>query len=335
MVGEGERLRLVFVGGEVGAGKEEEEVVDRLVFAVEGVWAEAAWRVSLESLAGWVGFWVGVEVLVVVDFVGFGGLEKSISSDSLLSEELVGEDEGSAFAAFGIAGFLVVSLMEPLSDDEVSEDVEAAFAVATAGLEASGLDTLSEEGLLGDVADFGESELDEAEDLSFRFIFFGVPFTTGFWDDLWVSILAPVDSFSSSASLSELEVDVVDEGDFVLDVLEGLGAVLSSFISTSESLSSPLSPLLLVSFLATSAAAFSSAFACFLDFLDVLAALVSESSSLLLLLALLVSSICVLSLYSLCHSLKTLTRSGKPLGNFTSSCAFHSSSLFRDFNWVE
>ena len=313
-MGEGERLRFVGLEGGVGAGREEEEdvveVVDRDVCAVEGFWAEGAWRVSLESLAGWVGFWVGGGVLVVVGFVGFGGLEKSISSDSLLSDELVLEDEGSAFAAFGGAGFLVVSLMESLSDDEVSERVEAALAVATAGLEALGSDTLSEEELFGDVADFGESEVDEAEDLTFRFMFLAVPFTTGFWYDLWVGILAPVDSFSSSASLSELEVDVVDEGDFVLDVLEGLeallrglGAVLSSFISTSESLSSPLSPLLLVSFLAASAAAFSSAFACFLDFLDVLAALVSESSSLLLLLALLVSSICVLSLYSLCHSL--------------------------------
>lgn len=96
-------------------------------------------------------------------FVGFGGLEKSTSSESLLSEELVSEDEGLAFAgvgaAIGAAGSLDIFLAESLSDDEVSEDVDAAFAVATAGLEASGSDPLSEEELSGNVTDFGGAEV--------------------------------------------------------------------------------------------------------------------------------------------------------------------------------
>lgn len=197
---------------------------------------------------------------------------------------------------------------------------------------------------LGESESESESELDVSEEVAFRFKADAVPFTAGFCEVLWVGILAPVGSFSSSASLSELGLDVDCEGDFVLDVLvalpEGLGAVVASFILTSESLPSlllPLSPLLLVSFLARPPAVASSlaldpALACFFDFLDFLADLVSKLSSLSLLLALLVSSICVRSWYSLYHSLKTLTRSGNPLGNFALSCIFHSSSFFLDCN---
>ncbi len=315
----------------------------------------------------------------MVVFVGFGGLEKSTSSESLLSEELVSDDKGSAFAgvgaAIGAAGFFESSLAESLSDDELSEDVEAAFAVAIAGLEASGSDPLSEEELSDDMADFrgaevagiaapstfafsagrafafsgesaseSESEREEAEEVVFRFRGFAVPFRVGFCEILWVGNLAPVASFSSSASLSELELDVEGEDDFGLDVLvtlpEGLGAAVASFISTSESLpllSLPLSPLLLVSFpartpVAASSLALDRAFACFFDFFDFLADFVSELSSLPLLLALLVSSICVRSWYSLYHSLKTLTRSGNPLGNLASSCIFQSSNFFLDCN---
>ncbi len=55
--GDSERLRLVVVAG-TESEVEELEVEDRLVLAVEGFWAEAAWRVSLESLAICVAFGV-------------------------------------------------------------------------------------------------------------------------------------------------------------------------------------------------------------------------------------------------------------------------------------
>jgi len=369
---------LVIVAG-AELEEEESEVEDKLVFAVEGFWAEVAWRVSLESLAICVDLGLGFGVIVAFVLVGFGGLVKSTSSESLLLEELVSEDEVSAFAGVGAAidaaGSLEVSLVESLSDDELSEDVEAAFAVATAGLEASGSDSLSEEEVPDEVADFGsaefagmaklltfgflaetafsfstesesepEPELDEVEEVAFRFKLVAIPFLAGFCVNWGFGNLAPAGSFSSSASLSEFELDVDDEGDFDLDVLvtllEGFGAIVASFISTSESLSIlllPLSPLLLVSFLARTAATASSlaldpAFARFFDFLDFLADLVSELSLLSLLLALLVSPICVRSWYNLYHSLKTLTRSGNPLGSLASSCIFHSSSFFLDCN---
>lgn len=160
-VGDSERLRLVVVAG-AESEEDELEIEDKLVFAVEGFWAEAAWRVSLESLAICVAFGVGFGVIVMFILVGSGGLEKSTSSESLLSEEVVSEDEGLAFVGVGVAvgaaGFLEISLAESLSDDEVSEDVEAAFAVATAGLEASSSDLLSDEELSGKVADFEGAE---------------------------------------------------------------------------------------------------------------------------------------------------------------------------------
>lgn len=98
--GDSDRLRL-FVGAAADSEEEESEVEDRLVFAVDGFWVDVAWRVSLESLGVCVTF--GLEFEIFGDFVGFGGMEKSISSDSLLSEELVPDDEDVSFAAVGTA----------------------------------------------------------------------------------------------------------------------------------------------------------------------------------------------------------------------------------------
>lgn len=149
-----------------------------------------------------------------------------------------------------------------------------------------------------------ESALEDEEELAFRFKLLGVPFAAGCFEVDGEFELAPAGSFSSSASLSVLELDVDGEDDLVFDALVPLilelGTPIISFISTSESLSSLLLPLLLVSFFTrTSAAAISAAldlaFAFFLDFLEFLADLVSKLSSVSLLLALLVSSITDLS----------------------------------------
>lgn len=377
-VGEGERFRLVVVMVSVvvavkagsGAAEDEELEEERLVSAVEGFWADVARRVSLLSLGvcGVIG--VGFEVI----FVGFGGLEKSISSESLL-EELVSEpEEGDAAflaaeAVAGAVGFGSDSLSSADDDDEASEDEDAACFCAAAFIEAvavfgaSAVDSLSEDEVseddgeaafdgsavafdfdfleiarflsLGESGSESEAELEEEPGLAFRFRFFTAAFTDLLCKVAGVGNLVPLGSCSSSASLSELELDVDGDGFacgsfFALAVnLEG---EVESFISTSESLPLllSLSPLILVlSSKGLSAAASSRALALAFDrFFDFLAALVSELSLLSLLLV--VSSMTCLSWYTLYHSLKILTRSGKPLGSLTSSFVFHSSSFLRD-----
>lgn len=135
-VGDAERLRLLGAGAGAEAESEDEVeivVVVRLVLAVEGFWVEVAWRVALESLEICGIFGVVFEVDFDI-FVGWGGLEKSISSESLL-EELVAEeseDEEDAFAAAGTAVGCLGSELESLSDDEVSEEEDASFLIGVA-----------------------------------------------------------------------------------------------------------------------------------------------------------------------------------------------------------
>lgn len=141
-----------------------------------------------------------------------------------------------------------------------------------------------------------ESEPEELLGLAFRLRWFTRPFTVGLWEASDLGSCARAPSFSSSASLSELELDKdLDDKLFfngLLDFLLGFCAGVPSLISTSESIFSSLLslPLLLVmSFPMTSAAAASLALASafiftFVAFLDFLTAFVSSLSSLSLLL---------------------------------------------------
>jgi len=229
---------------------------------------------------------------------------------------------------------------ESLSEEEMSEDEEDSEGLFS----AFDFNFLAGAGFsfIGELDPESESELEEELELPFRFKLFAAPLV-GLFEDEVAGSFAPVGSFSSSASLSELELDVEGDGDFRLDAFVtfavGSGTVAASFISASESLPLllPLSPPLLVSFFArTSAAASSRALAsalmCFLAFLDFLFALAAELSSRSLPLLLLVSSITVLSWCTFSHSLNTLTKSGNPFGSGTSSCVFHSSNFLRDCN---
>ena len=141
-----------------------------------------------------------------------------------------------------------------------------------------------------------ESEPEELLGLAFRLRPFTRPFTVGLWEASDLGGCARALSFSSSASLSEFELDKdFDDKLFfngLLDFLLDFCAGVPSFISTSESIFSSLLslPLLLVlSFAMTLAAAallalasaFSFAFVAFLDFLT---AFVSSLASLSLLL---------------------------------------------------
>lgn len=144
-----------------------------------------------------------------------------------------------------------------------------------------------------------DSEFEELLGLAFRLRLFTNPLTVAFCEATCEGSCAPALFFSSSASLSELKLDV-DCGnellfDDLLDFLVGFCDGVASSISTSESLPSSLLslPLLLVmSFALTLAAAASlglaSAFNCFFAFFaffDFLTALTSSLSSLSLLLA--------------------------------------------------
>ena len=158
-VGEDERLRFVLVVVVVivvivfrsaVVEESEEEMEDKLVFAAEGFSTELAWRVTLESLEPWAG--LVVTTLAVLVTVGFGGLEKSISEDSL-SDEVVSEEEDAegaftlVFAAVSVA--LKDSSSGSLSEDELSEEdsdfASATAIVAAAGLDVSAADSLSDE----------------------------------------------------------------------------------------------------------------------------------------------------------------------------------------------
>lgn len=220
-----------------------------------------------------------------------------------LSEELVSDAEDSAFGTVraavwesslvgrlsALAGFgsaLGTSVPESPSEEEVLDEAVSALkgdaalvADLSGNADAAGAPSSSE----------FKSELEESLELPFLFFIFAFLVIAGFCDDASLDNFAPVLSFSSSASLSELELD---EADFVFETLLFLVLVGGGAASASESLSSLLlsvPPLLLVSFFAASSAA---AFAFFADFLVFLAAAVSELSLLSLLL---VSSICVLS----------------------------------------
>ena len=228
------------------------------------------------------------------------GLEAS-SPDSLPDDELSEGDFDHAVAgAFpvtpGSTGFDNPAAIS-LSDEEVSEEEEVTDSLETRTLlcgcemaPTTGLDASFFIGTAstpaGDKAsesdsDF-EAELEEPLVLAFRLSFFTKPLTVGFCEAAGIGVWAPALSFSSSASLSALELDVNLEDDLVFDdvfdFLIGFCAEIASFILTSESDSSPLLslPLLLViSFamiLATAASlalasAFAFAFTAFFNFL--------------------------------------------------------------------
>ena len=151
-------------------------------------------------------------------------------------------------------------------------------ALTPAGGEASESESDSDSDFESDF----EAELDEPLVLAFRLSFFTKPLTVGFCEAAGIGGWAPALSFSSSASLSALELDVDLEDDLVFndgfDFLTDFCAEIASFISASESASSPLLPLpllLVISFamtLATAASlALASAFAfAFIAFFDLL-----------------------------------------------------------------
>ena len=139
---------------------EEEEGEERLV---AGFWAEDAWRVTLESLEAWMG--VLVSTLIVFMTVGFGGLEKSISEDSL-SEEVDSEadDDDEDASAFVVMVVVSVDLGASSSDsllDSLSEEVDSESALgaaieAVADLDGLGVDSWSDE----EVSEEDEDPLD-------------------------------------------------------------------------------------------------------------------------------------------------------------------------------
>ena len=158
-VGEEERLRFVVLVVVVVTmvvacwsvdAEESDEVEERLVLAAEGFCAEVAWSVTLESLEIWVG--LVVTTLVVLVTVGFGGLEKSISEESLSDEVDSEADDEDAFAFVVDFAFSVgsgASSSDSLPDDELCErDFDCAVAaavVAAAGLDGSVVDSLSDD----------------------------------------------------------------------------------------------------------------------------------------------------------------------------------------------
>ena len=359
-VGEGDRLRFV---DDAFAESVDEVVAEnevKLVFAVEGICADVACSVSLDSLDREVNFWAGLEDGVDLSSMGvdFGGLKKSSSEDSLSDEVL--EDEDSLAAAVVVVTALRASGLASASlsaGEVVADDLDAALPVAVAWFGASVADSLPDEEVSDDadesVGDLGrptlagssgvifadfllffafaffarggfaaflvdssdsesEEKLEVPLKLAFRFNSLTSPFTLGFCDSTDVGSCAPAGSSSSSASLSEPELEVDDNADLAFDdfcfFLEAFETGVASSISTFDSPSSTLlslSPLLLVSFCASTSAAASSlalasALACFFAFFDFLSFFVSELSSESLLL---VSSICVLSSYNLYHSL--------------------------------
>ena len=272
----------------------------------------------------------------VVD-VGFGGLEKSTSEDSL-SEEVGSDDEESAVAALAdalsddegseeesdvISFARRVSLADLVPDMDVPDEDESAFALGGAWLDLVLAEAFFSWAFVSfDWGDFAavpeassdsDSELDPevSLELAFRFKFLTRFPTVGLFVAAVVGNFGPAGSSSSSASLSELEREVDDAEAFLLAAFVAFlfsNAGVPSFSSMSTSLPSllvSLLPLLLVSSFAFTIATASSlalvpALACLFAFFDLLASLVSELSSESLLL---VSSICVFSSYSLYHSL--------------------------------
>ena len=125
-VGDGERFRLA--EGAAAESEAEVEVDVRLVPAVEGFWADVAWRVSLESLGVCQDLGAGFGGNFDVIFVGSGGLEKSISLESLLDELVseVSEDGDIGLASVDAFAGFVRGLSDSSSDDELSEEDDVA-----------------------------------------------------------------------------------------------------------------------------------------------------------------------------------------------------------------
>ena len=302
-------------------------------------------------------------MMVIFIFVGLGGLEKSTSEESL-SEEVVSEvseDVDADFLGVGTAAGLGAAFSESLSDDEVAEEEEESVffgAVAFAGgvtnfgvfVVGSLLGVAFEEedaslgafdlvfdfnffagaGFSSSVLSISESELEVLE-LALRLRLFVAPSVLVFCEGVGVGNFAPVDSCSSSASLSELELDVDDE-DFGRAASECFSlaffGVDASFIPTSKSLPPFFSSLFTVTFPAPFTSVSDLAPPPFFNFFDSSCTSAMESSSLSLSpLLLLVSSCSPFCLYSLCQSLKILSRLGTPFGSLTPISNFQSSSF--------
>ena len=252
--GERERLRFGVAFGSdlvgkvsslIGEAAEDDE--DVLVFDVEGFFDEAPSSVALESVdldeseALIEGTW---------SFLGFEVLESLVAgaaSESLLEEVSSEEEAGKGF----LAGH---SSDELLSDVEVSDDEDELGAAFLAGLIGLGFEAVTvgfvvEVGSLLEAAFFtdltfdffaggtslsGEDELESDSELedwlepALRLSLLMRPLTVGFE----VGTLAPAASFSSSASLSELEVedDPEDEAAFAgfFSAFEAVTIFLSS-----------------------------------------------------------------------------------------------------------
>jgi len=376
--GERERSRFAVVFGSVltGVGSVLAALSDDdvLVLDVEGFFDEVPSSVALESVdLDESDGRPSLSDLDVLDF--FVGIA---ASDPLLLEELFSEDEaGSGF----LAGLSSEELLydQELSDDDDDDDSE---------LSADELTLVAAVGLIGFVADVGstlgmafimgipfnffaggtsssdedelesESELDCSLVVAFRLSLLAAPLTV----DFGKGILAPEASFSSSASLSELEVEEDPEmatalADFVsaldagfvcflflasLSELEldevsevlglpatlllrfGTGARASSEVSRPDSLSSLLVSLLpLLDVCSAEPLVMLFALRFFLLFVGFRESL-SPSSSLLLLV-----SCCSVCSYPLYQSLKILSKLGIPFGSLTPSSWSHASNFFR------
>ena len=284
--GEGERLRLVVVVVVV--------MVVVVLGCVAEAEDELAMRVSLESLGIWTTFEVDFDVIGVV-FGGLEKSTESESLLEVSGSELESESEEDGDGAFVVIGVAMGSVgLESGSssdDEEVSEDEETAFFLdapfrgGDVGTEASLAETALEDdasegedegGWIAFVVVFdldfdflvsvgfsffsepdseSASELSEGLELASRLRLLTASVTVLLCNFAGGGTLTPLDSFSSSASLSELmlgdaEDDADDDFDFDFDPFFTFTvfilATAASSISTSESLSLLL-PLLLVS----------------------------------------------------------------------------------------
>lgn len=287
---------------------DDEEVMDVLVFELEVFLAEGSSRVALESVevlrdsSGRLAV-CGLLCLAVVPLEGLTGAG---ASESLLEELELDDDAGRAL-------FAGVCSSESLEDEDSLEDEEeltadflgdvfgasaatvrdcfltgVAFIFFAGGASASSDDDESDSESV--------SELDDPLELAFRFSLLVGLLVVGVME----SSLAPGASFSSSASLSELVLDVDADDDFeLITFFTGFGAeacflvnfdvATTSSMSTSDSLSSlllPLLPLLLVTSDSTLALPFS-----FLLFFGCLTCTVASSAA---------SSLLVSSSFVLC-----------------------------------
>lgn len=278
---------------------DDEEVMDVLVFELEVFLAEGSSRVALESVevlmssSGRLAVW-GLLCLAVVPFEGLTGAG---ASESLLEELELDDDAGRAL-------FAGVWSSESLDDEDSLEDEEeltadfwgdlfgadaaaaedcfltgVAFVFFAGGASASSDDDESDSESV--------SELDDSLELAFRFSLLVGLLVVGVME----GSLAPGASFSSSASLSELVLDVdADDADDDFELitffigfeaeacfLVNFDVAITSSMSTSDPLSSlllPLLPLLLVTSASTLALPFS-----FLLFFGCLTCTVASSAA--------------------------------------------------------